>query len=54
MDTTILKYAAIALAIFIGYRFIMRLMNRPNREFWDYYNEILRSSKYKVKGHFEE
>jgi hypothetical protein len=54
MDTTILRYVVIAVALFIAYRIITRLLNRPNREFWNFYKEILHSSKYKVKGHFEE
>ncbi len=50
MDLTIILVAAGAFAFYI----LSRLSRRPDREFWNYYNKVLNSSEYKVKGHFEE
>jgi len=54
MDTKILIYLGVAFGLYIVFRILNRLLNRPNREFWRYYKEILTSSKYKVKGQFED
>jgi hypothetical protein len=54
MDTNLLFLGIIAFAGYLLYKFFHRLFNRPNREFWKYYREVLNSSKYKVKGHFED
>ena len=39
--------------VIIGY-VLFRILTRPDTEFQRQYNEILNSSKYKVKGQFEE
>lgn len=54
MDGKILLYIGLGLLAYLVIRIVTRLMNRPNRQFWRDYREILTSSKYKVKGHFED
>jgi hypothetical protein len=53
MDKTILICGAAAILGFIGY-IIYRFTNKPNEEFFRYYEEVLSSDKYRVKGKYED
>jgi hypothetical protein len=53
MDKTILILGAAAVLGLIGY-VIYRMSNRPNEEFFRYYEEVLSSDKYRVKGKYED
>jgi hypothetical protein len=53
MDKTIIIFGAAAILGCIGY-ILYRMSNRPNQEFFRYYDEVLSSDKYRVKGKYED